>query len=295
MEEPSVPSSEKPALSQRAILLLRLLLLLLAASAVVAGVVVAIQHPVSSGLRYVCPMHADVRTSEPSTCPVCGMALEPIGRGGNGNQGGRASIPDMTAFENIRKHKIMGFVRMRSLTPALREIRGPAWATSNDEVSAILYRDQVESLSPDERGTFVPSALPKTSVKVVRSLGPAVPWDSSTSLVRFRVEVRGHKKGGIAINAGQVGWLEIAAMARAVVTVPVLSVLQEPEGPYVLAWTAGKLEKRRIEIGEYFALQGFAVVLSGLRPNDHVVTRATFFVDADRRLGGNDEPMWSVP
>ena len=64
-------------------------------------------------------------------------------------------------------------------------------------------------------------------------------------------------------------------------------VLQSPEGPYVLAWSGHDytFEKRPIEIGETFLKQGFAVVLSGLQPNDRVVARATFFVDADRRLG----------
>ena len=33
--------------------------------------------------------------------------------------------------------------------------------------------------------------------------------------------------------------------------------------------------------------QGFAVVLKGLQVNDRVIARATFFVDADRRLGAN--------
>ena len=39
-----------------------------------------------------------------------------------------------------------------------------------------------------------------------------------------------------------------------------------------------------IEIGETFAAEGFAVVLSGLRAGEPVVARATFFVDAGRRL-----------
>jgi hypothetical protein len=44
-------------------------------------------------------------------------------------------------------------------------------------------------------------------------------------------------------------------------------------------------EKRPIEIGETFVKDGFAVVLSGLRVHDLVVSRASFFLDADRRLG----------
>jgi hypothetical protein len=52
-----------------------------------------------------------------------------------------------------------------------------------------------------------------------------------------------------------------------------------------LAWTGVgfAFAKRPIEIGETFLRQGFAVVLSGLRVNERVVGRATFFLEADRR------------
>jgi hypothetical protein len=300
MENPRAPLPEPPAFSQRSIVLLRLLLLLLAAGAVVVAMAVAFRHPVDTGSRYACPMHAEVRAKGPSSCPICGMDLEPIGRGPGAapdNQPHAAALPDMTAFENLRRHKIFGPVRMRSLLPYLQEIRGPAWATSDKEISAILYSDQIESLSSEEPGFFSPSASPRTSVAVIRIPGPAVPWDRSTSLLRLRVVTTGRGKASKGpIHAGQVGWLQTAPKSRAVLSVPVSAVLQEPEGPYVLTWVGGeKIAKRRIEIGEYFATQGFAVVLSGLRPHDQVVSRAAFFVDSDRRLGGDDHPLWSAP
>ncbi|MDQ3336627.1 MAG: heavy metal translocating P-type ATPase [Myxococcota bacterium] len=33
--------------------------------------------PVAAGAEYTCPMHPDVRSDKPGTCPICGMALEP--------------------------------------------------------------------------------------------------------------------------------------------------------------------------------------------------------------------------
>ena len=88
---------------------------------------------------------------------------------------------------------------------------------------------------------------------------------------------------------GGVGWLEVAPRPRQVLGVAASAVLQSPEGPFVLAWSGHDYTfvKRPIEIGETFLKQGFAVVLSGLQPNDRVIARATFFVDADRRLGAN--------
>src|SRR3978361_989217 len=34
--------------------------------------------PVSGGVIYTCPMHPQIRDDHPGTCPICGMALEPL-------------------------------------------------------------------------------------------------------------------------------------------------------------------------------------------------------------------------
>src|SRR5215207_4854328 len=33
--------------------------------------------PASAGSEYTCPMHPEIVRSEPGSCPICGMALEP--------------------------------------------------------------------------------------------------------------------------------------------------------------------------------------------------------------------------
>ena len=35
--------------------------------------------PIAQGTIYTCPMHPQIRRSEPGSCPICGMALEPEG------------------------------------------------------------------------------------------------------------------------------------------------------------------------------------------------------------------------
>ena len=35
------------------------------------------QAPAQPGAEYVCPMHPEIVRSEPGSCPICGMALEP--------------------------------------------------------------------------------------------------------------------------------------------------------------------------------------------------------------------------
>ena len=34
--------------------------------------------PAQNGVIYTCPMHPQIRRSEPGNCPICGMALEPM-------------------------------------------------------------------------------------------------------------------------------------------------------------------------------------------------------------------------
>ena len=296
IETPKAPpdtTSERPALSRSSIVVFRLLLLLFAAGAVFAGIAIAFgaRDNAGQGARYACPMHPEVRANAPGQCPICQMALEPLARNaGNGSKGrtGMAGMADMTAVDNVRKHKILDFVRVRSLLPNLREIRGPARADGDHEISVVFYNDQIAALAPDEPGTFAPTASPKTSVAVTRVTGPAVARDRSTSIVRFRT--------GAAILPGTIGWLRVANKSRAVLGVPVMALLQSPEGPYVLAWAGGqRFEKRSIEIGETFSHQGFAVVLSGLRASDRVISKATFFLDADRRTGGSDDVGFGIP
>ena len=34
--------------------------------------------PVASAGQYTCPMHPEVISDKPGSCPICGMALEPV-------------------------------------------------------------------------------------------------------------------------------------------------------------------------------------------------------------------------
>jgi hypothetical protein len=292
-ESPNSPGSEPPAVSRSLIVTLRILLLLVAAGAVVAGVTIVVYQRAGgdSGVRYRCPMHPEVRAKARGECPICHMDLEPVGRDSAANATAHSDaqrMADLTAVENVRKHKIVDFVRMRSLLSNTREMRGPAWVDKDGAISALFYVDQIAALGDDETGTLSLTRTPTATFSVARIADPAVPWDRSTSRIRFRLAGKGDR--AVALETGQVGWLVLSPRAREVLGVPSAAVLQSPEGPYVLAWVGGlNFEKRPIEIAETFLKQGFAVVLSGLTSHDRVVSKATFFVDADRRLGNHGE------
>jgi hypothetical protein len=200
---------------------------------------------------------------------------------------------DFAAVENVRRHNIVDFVRHRSLLVPLRELRGPASVGADGEITALFYDDEIAALADDEAGTFTPTSAPDVEVALRRVAGPPERWDRSTARIRFRPAAG---RAGARLSTGVAGWVELAPRPRQVLSVPASALVQSPEGPYVLAWTGSgfNFEKRPIEIGETFLKQGLTVVLSGLQPNERVVGRATFFLEADRRANAPAvESGWS--
>ena len=278
---------ERPPVSPSSILALRVVVLLIAVGAVAAAIMIGWGgRGGQTEALYACPMHPEVRGVAAGECPICGMALEPIGRDPMASRhSDMPGVPDITAIENIRKHRIVDFVRSRTLLAPLREMRGPAEVGGDGVLTAVFYNDQIQSLASDEAGRFALARRPSESVAVRRTGDPATARDRSTSSIRFRVEPAGGRAPD-SVALGDVGWIELEPKARTVLAVPASALLQSPEGPYVLAWAGGgRFEKRPITVGETFLKYGFAVVLDGLKLHDRVVSRAAFFLDADRRLG----------
>jgi Heavy metal binding domain len=270
------------------IVALRVLLLAVAAAALAAAVAIGLggdgrQANPAVAVRYACPMHPEVRAGAPGECPICRMALERVGHpAGPLTHANAAENADFAAVENVRRHNIVDFVRRRSLLVPSRELRGPASVGADGDVTALFYDDEIAALDDAEPGTFTPTAAPGVVIALRRVAGPAGRWDRSTARIRFR-PVAG--RPGPRLSVGEAGWVELQPRPRQVLAVPASAVVQSPEGPYVLAWTGSgfNFEKRSIEIGETFLKQGLVVVLSGLRVNERVVGRATFFLEADRR------------
>ena len=52
-------------------------------------------EPMPEGTRYTCPMHPEIVTDGPGDCPLCGMALEPMGVP-TGNEGPNPELVDFT-------------------------------------------------------------------------------------------------------------------------------------------------------------------------------------------------------
>lgn len=270
----------------------RVVLLLIGVGAAVGGASIVLHDrgQVQAPLRYLCPMHPDVRSAARGQCPICHMALEPMNRDA-ALRPGTAAVPDTTAVDNIRKHRIMDFVKKRALLPPVQELRGAAWVEKDGAISAVFYDDQIAAMDKGDAATLTLTQATERPLALLRTNDAPVRWDDSTSRIRFRLAPSAARTA--TLSEGDAGWVELARKPREVLTVPASAVLNGPEGTYVLAATATGFEKKPVQLGETFVKQGFAVVNGGLALHDRVVARAAFFLDADRRLGleGEEEGL----
>jgi hypothetical protein len=268
---------------------LRIFLLIAAASAVAIAVSIAARgRGGDATIRYACPMHLDVRSANPGECPICRMALERVGfvPGSVKPYLEAAGTVDLRAIDNVKKHNVVDFVRRHALLPVLRELRGPAWVDDDGTIAAIFYNDQIEAMAPDETASFRASAPSAATIAARRTADAPVSRDRSTSLIRFRpTRPLAHR----ASTSAEIGWLEVGAAPRA----------------RCWAWRRRRCCSRRRALRAGLVGHGYTFVqtadrdrrdlpqarlvsvLSGLQPNDRVIARATFFVDADRSMGAN--------
>ena len=250
----------------------RMLLLLFAAGAAVSAFLLTGEDAGSDpAAQYACPMHRDSTASAPGECPICGMALRRLGVGGS------APFASIDALARGQPD-LVEVVRRRVFTHTLH---APAWLERPRMVRALLYDDEIKTLTPAEPALFYPTG-PGPRVDVRLATGLATPWDASTSLIEFHVEGVDPK-----LPIGTAGWVELANRPRSALVVPSSSILQVNEETYVLTVSGDgrAFAKRPVHIGK--TVFGLTTVVSGLYERERVAARSVFFLDAERKLAAS--------
>lgn len=285
-QKPKTPHPGAPARVSSPVLAIRVLLLLLAAVAAASAFWIGgfrDRAPADSGARYACPMHPEVASAVPAQCPICGMDLERLASVASLATSGRAAGSLGIDSSTYLNYDVM---RRRGTGP---DAPAPAWVGSDGVVYAILYNDELDGLSPEARGTFYQAGTATAGVAVRATPGAPERWDRSTSRLRFQLDESSALSSGKAPSPGDVGRVRLIDKGRELPVIADSAILESADGPYVMVLSPDRrtLSKRPVQIGKVFA--GLAFVLSGLGSRDLVLTRSSFFVDAERRLRARAE------
>jgi len=142
------------------IIAFRVGLLLLAAGAAVAAAAIGLagrQSDDAGAARYVCPNASRGPRRRAGRVPHLSdgpRAGRPRAGGGGMRHGDCRACPTSPRWRTFRKHRIIDFLRRRSLAVNIRELRGPALVGDDRTLEAIFYNDQIAALSVDEAATF---------------------------------------------------------------------------------------------------------------------------------------------
>jgi hypothetical protein len=177
----------------------------------------------------------------------------------------------------LAQHGALDVARRRILESS---VLAPAWVDHAGAIWALIYDDDLATLRTGDQGVFRPAAAPAGALKVRLGDRPSTPWDGSTSKVELRCDPRAQ------LAPGTTGWVDLGERTHAALVVPATAILQSSSGPHVMTASADRVSfpRRAVKLGRMPS--GMAVVLSGLEDDQRIAVKSAFFLDAERRLGG---------
>lgn len=157
-------------------------------------------------------------------------------------------------------------------------------------VEGEIYESDAPSISLGQEATLTTEALPDSALHGrLIFIAPTVKPDTRTVTVRMEFPNPGMRlKPGMFVN------LVLHRGFGRRLTVPIDAVLDSGTHQRVfVARGRGVFEPRNVTVGARSS--DYAVILSGLRPGELVVTRANFLIDSESNLRESMEGMESMP
>ncbi len=145
-------------------------------------------------------------------------------------------------------------------------------------VASVFQRD-FGVIKLGEEGSFSAPGMAAPAVAKVDLIYPKVESEARTTRVRLQV-----KNPDMALRPGQYGWVEFKQVSRTVVAVPRDALIDTGLYRYVFVEeSAGRFSPRSVEVGAELGTDRIELI-SGVRPNERVVSGATFLIDSESRL-----------
>ena len=240
------------------------------------------EHSENEG-SYTCPMHPEVKSDEPGSCPICHMPLVQIKNqlvdenAKSSNISGRASVA-LKDGEN----KLLG-LGFHTLTKASMETRvlSSGRALSRSQVYLQVPESDVSAVKVGARVVLEsPSLGTQKELAIVKSIDSQL--EPSTRTLRVLVTVK---------TLGEPHLLpESTVMARIEVIkgeglwVPETALIRSADRSYVFILEDKRLTPTEVSLGPRVG-QGFELV-SGLDEGDKILSKGTFLIDSESRLRG---------
>lgn len=146
-------------------------------------------------------------------------------------------------------------------------------------VVANVFQRDLTAVKLGGEGSFTAPGLATPVVAKVDLIFPNVDSEARTTRVRFSV-----KNAELGLRPGQYGWVEIKQPSRTVVAVPRDALVDTGLERYVFVEEGpGRFTPRSVEVGSELGTDRIELT-SGVRPNERVVSGATFLIDSESRL-----------